>query len=138
MAYGVILGQTPPTIPSGLICMWSGQSNNIPEGWVLCDGNNNTPDLRNRFIVGVGDRYGVGNHGGEATHTLTIDEMPNHKHLTLRLSSTPQTNYATALRPVSNPQKTEFFDQGFISSTGGSQPHNNLPPYYALCFIMKI
>lgn len=49
-------GTAPPTefsgIPSGVIVMWSGSSDNIPEGWFLCNGDNGTPDLRDRFIVG--------------------------------------------------------------------------------------
>lgn len=65
-------------IPSGLICMWSGSE--IPSGWNLCDGTNGTPDLRDRFIVGSGSEYTIGETGGEKEHTLTTDEMPSHSH----------------------------------------------------------
>ena len=41
-------------VPSGAIIMWSGAANAIPTGYVLCNGSNNTPDLRNRFVVGAG------------------------------------------------------------------------------------
>ncbi len=67
-------------IPSGVIVMWSGAVNNIPTGWVLCDGTNGTPDLRDRFIVGAGSSYSEGQTGGEATHTLSIGEIPSHNH----------------------------------------------------------
>ena len=51
-------------VPSGIIAMWSGTNATIPTGWNLCDGTNNTPDLRNRFIVGSGDTYSTDDTGG--------------------------------------------------------------------------
>ena len=68
------------TFPAGGIIMWSGAQANIPSGWVLCDGNNSTPDLRNRFIVGAGSTYSVGDTGGATTVTLTEAQMPSHSH----------------------------------------------------------
>jgi hypothetical protein len=94
-------------VPSGMIAMWSGAAAAIPAGWFLCDGQNNTPDMRDRFIVGAGNAYAVfavggaltattsaagthshtatpaGNHthvGAAADHILTIDEIPAHQH----------------------------------------------------------
>ena len=67
-------------IPTGVICMWSGESTAIPSGWHLCDGEEGTPDLRDRFIVGAGSTYKVKDTGGEATHKLTTNEMPSHNH----------------------------------------------------------
>ena len=69
-------------IPVGCIVMWSGAVNNIPSGWALCNGSNGTPDLRNRFIVGAGSTYAVGNTGGSNTVTLTTSQMPAHSHTT--------------------------------------------------------
>ena len=63
-------GNISAAIPSGGIIIWSGASNAIPSGWYLCNGSNGTPDLRNRFIVGAGSGYGVGNTGGSANATL--------------------------------------------------------------------
>lgn len=141
MAYGVILGQTPKVpqpqsdFPVGGIIIWSGSESNIPNNWHLCDGTNGTPDLRNQFVIGAGDTYSVGNTGGESEHTLTINEMPSHSH-TLTIGVTPGStgiNYPTQTKYDIN--DSNFFA---IESTGGSRPHNNLPPYYALCYIMKI
>lgn len=53
-------------VPSGAIMMWSGTVATIPTGWLLCDGQNNTPDLRNKFIIGAGDTYAFGATGGSA------------------------------------------------------------------------
>ena len=63
--YG-ILGSAPSVnpIPAGGIIMWSGSIGSIPAGYVICDGNNGTPDLRDRFVVGAGNTYAVGNSGG--------------------------------------------------------------------------
>ena len=55
-------------IPSGVIMLWSGLSSNIPKGYVLCDGNNGTPDLTDKFIIGAGSTYAVGENGGAKTH----------------------------------------------------------------------
>ena len=69
-------------IPPGIIVMWSGTT--PPTGWVICDGQNGTPDLRGRFIVGYnpsdGDYNTMGKLGGAKTVTLTTDQMPAHKH----------------------------------------------------------
>ena len=43
-----------PLLPAGLILLWSGSQASIPSGWALCDGNNSTPDLRGRFVIGAG------------------------------------------------------------------------------------
>lgn len=63
-----------------IITMWSGYIDDIPDGWALCDGTNGTPDLRDKFIVGAGNDYEVGDTGGEATVTLTLDQIPEHSH----------------------------------------------------------
>lgn len=70
----------PPSIPSGIITMWSGSIATIPPGWNLCDGTNGTPDLRNRFVVGAGSSYGVGDAGGSNEVTLSSAQMPSHSH----------------------------------------------------------
>ena len=84
-------------IPRGIISMWSGSLQTIPNGWHLCDGTNGTPNLIDRFIVGAGSSYSTGqtggsnsavtddagshNHSGATTsHQLTVDELPAHSH----------------------------------------------------------
>lgn len=67
-------------VPSGFIGMWSGSIASIPSGWYLCDGTNGTPNLRDRFIVGAGNTYAVGNIGGAASVALTEAQIPGHTH----------------------------------------------------------
>lgn len=67
-------------ILKGMIIMWSGAINAIPAGWALCDGKNGTPDLRNRFIAGAGDKYKPGEAGGMDTVTLNVKQIPAHDH----------------------------------------------------------
>lgn len=73
-------------IPAGIIVMWSGSQ--IPSGWALCNGANGTPDLRDRFIVGSGHEYSIGNTGGSKQVTLAIADMPAHTHGKGTLNST--------------------------------------------------
>jgi microcystin-dependent protein len=68
------------SIPSGLIAVWSGSIASIPAGWVLCNGANGTPDLRDRFVVGAGGSYAVDATGGANTVTLATTEIPGHTH----------------------------------------------------------
>ena len=55
--------------------MWSGATNNIPSGWALCDGNNGTPNLQDKFIVGAGSSYAVDATGGSADATLVSHSL---------------------------------------------------------------
>ena len=127
-------------VPSGLISLWSGNSLNIPDGWVLCDGNNNTPDLRDRFIIGAGNKYSVGNTGGEEEHTLTTDELPEHNHTLSGDSIINSTTNGTVSLGVSGIFITtnKFETLNTTDITGSGSAHNNMPPYYALCYIMKL
>lgn len=120
-------------IPSGVIAMWSGSIANIPSGWTLCNGENGTPNLRDKFVVGVGNNYTVGETGGENEHTLTIDEIPSHDH-TFSCKGSPGGTYSTVDTLVNQLTTTTRT----TSAVGGGEPHNNLPPYYALCYIMKL
>ena len=124
---------------TGMIILWSGAADAIPSGFVLCDGNNNTPNLSGKFVVGYdasnGD-YDVNDTGGAENVTLTIAQMPNHKHDT----SVDNTN----LFPSNGQTSINFGGAGgypattfTMSTTGGGQSHENRPPYYALCYIMK-
>lgn len=123
---------------SGIIVMWSGAIDSIPNGWVLCDGNNNTPDLRNRFIVGAGDEYNVNNIGGSANVTLTTAQIPSHLHSAeYSTGSTLSGDSSTKTFVTSISQNSG--SRSFSTTTAGSgESHENRPPYYALAYIMKI
>ena len=163
---------TPPTlnIPSGIIVAWSGSSDNVPEGWHICDGTEGTPDLQGKFILGSSTSHEVGSSGGEETHTLTTDEMPSHTHsvntsnLSIRsggahthklyadsgspasdrhdiVSGVGNGNAYFGLNPFTGTDGTHTHTiSGSMSNknTGGDQAHNNMPPYYTLCYIMKL
>lgn len=116
-------------IPSGGIIIWSGAADAVPAGWVVCDGTNNTPDLRGRFVLGGGGSRAVGSTGGAETHKLTVSEMPSHGHSLSIGGGASGTRLATA-STGSNSIST-----GVV---GGSAAHSIMPPYYVLCYIMKI
>lgn len=149
------------TVPYGVIVAWSGAIMDIPQGWALCDGANGTPDLRDKFIVGarqddegvaktdiMGTLLQIGgsithNHGGlTGAHVLTIAEMPAHSHSIM-------VNDRTTSGPASSPYP-EVADVHSVrpdqsSVAGGNQAHThsissdfNVPPFYALAFIMKV
>lgn len=70
----------PSQVPAGLIAIWSGAIADIPIGWALCDGNNGTPDLTDKFVIGAGSTYDPDDTGGAASVTLTGTELPAHTH----------------------------------------------------------
>ncbi|MCB0686366.1 MAG: hypothetical protein KDC53_07570, partial [Saprospiraceae bacterium] len=65
-------------IPAGGIIMWNGGA--VPDGWALCNGQNGTPDLRDRFVVGSGSTYAAGSNGGSSAVTLDTTNLPRHAH----------------------------------------------------------
>ncbi|MFC1576310.1 hypothetical protein ACFL3J_01420 [Candidatus Omnitrophota bacterium] len=137
-------------VPSGGIIIWSGAEADIPTGWVLCDGSNSTPDLRSRFIAGAGTggSYSVGDTGGKTSHALTISEMPAHNHGSSgnhRHTLKSDTNGAFG---TNNPDgwlnqggttlgRTEYAGNHTHTTQGSGNAHENRPPYYALCYIMR-
>ena len=133
--------------PIGGIIMWSGSPSKIPDGWALCDGQTangrTTPNLKGRFIVGYdpadSDYNSVGKTGGEKRHTLTVAEMPSHTHnmkfksYDLAASWKDQRSFYSV-----NKGDESQNDPKTTQSTGGGQSHENRPPYYTLCFIMRV
>jgi hypothetical protein len=139
------------TIPPGLIAIWSGSTGSIPSGWVICDGSNGTPNLRDSFIVGAGNNYAVGAAGGSAdsivvshTHTATsVVTDPQHDHSVARFDTFGAVHtLANGFIGIGSQGSTGAASTGITvattnQSTGVSGTGANLPPYYALAFIMK-
>lgn len=149
--YGIIgVAPTPATpTPSGVIVLWSGSIGSIPAGWYLCNGSNGTPDLRDRFVVGAGSTYAVDATGGSAnaivvshTHTNSVTD-PGHTHTYTSPAFASAGEFAdkSSVPTTTNPSATTASQTTGISVTidtaGTSGTNANLPPYYALCYIMK-
>ena len=134
--------------------------------WHLCDGTNGTPDLRGRFILGASASHEVGTTGGEEATGISVANLPPHNFSGTTSTdgyhkhsmSLPQRHGGDG----ENTQGVAYFSNGDTSKASGGnatgytntsgnhahkfttntlgegQPHNNMPPYYALAFIMKI
>lgn len=124
-----------------------------PDGWIICNGSAysrttyanlfavigttfgsgngsttfNVPDLRNRVAVGSGSTYALAATGGEATHTLTVAEMPSHRHSEIGWAAiSGYTGSGSGNASVT-----------YTGYEGGSQAHNNMQPFVALNYIIK-
>ncbi len=143
---GVILSKNSSSsqsspIPRGVIMLWYGQINDVPDGWALCDGGNGTPNLKDRFVVGAGASYGVGDKGGADTVQLSVAQMPSHNHNNGDygyLLSRRSDGHYTSKDTDTTVGEPDLIHSAYISSTGGNQAHENRPPYYALAYIMKL
>lgn len=145
---GVIPAAAPSSVPSGCILLWSGSIGSIPAGFVLCNGSNSTPDLRDRFVVGAGSSYAVDATGGSAnaivvshTHTATVTD-PGHAHSYSQPTATGVNSQSGGgVNQFSGGAATTGSNTTGITvtnaSSGTSGTNANLPPYYALCYIMK-
>ena len=141
---------------SGMILLWSGSTGSIPSGFVLCNGSNSTPDLRDRFVVGAGNTYSVGATGGSNTGTDTVN-ISGSDTVSITVSGTAEAytgysensthfaNYWNSLRTIQYNYSRGKISLPF-SGTGTDTVNisgsdtvsiDNRPPYYALCYIMK-
>ena len=121
-------------VPSGCIVIWSGTTDNTPTGWALCDGQDGRPDLRDRFVLGSGTAHGVGEIGGEEEVTLTVKQIPPHSHrYSVGTTSSVKQGTDSSIR-----YRTQYDSYTETSDTGGGEPHPNMPPYYALAYIIKL
>ena len=120
-------------VPSGSIALWNGSIATIPSGYVLCNGSNSTPNLMDKFIVGAGSTYAVNATGGEATHTLTGAEsgIAAHTH------TVPMSAGTGGGVPYGDGANNSSQTTSTTGPTNAANAHNNLPPYYALAYIMK-
>lgn len=173
------------SVPIGGIIMWSGSITSIPAGWVLCNGTNGTPDLRNRMVIGAGSTYAVAATGGATTVVLAEANLPAHTHSFSATSSsngahthsgsaasagshthsgnalsawgnwgsgsitegTASTGYQVQAIPsggahthtlsINSDGAHTHTISGTSGSTGSGSAHENMPPYYALAFIMR-
>ena len=138
----------PAGIPTGGIILWSGSVGAIPAGWALCNGSNGTPDLRSRFVVGAGSAYNVAATGGSAdsvvvSHSHSVTD-PEHRHNSQYDARTPSgidyinQNSEIAGMGTQYTYPTTYSTTGIsVNSAGQSGVGANLPPYYALAYIMK-
>jgi len=154
------------TIPVGGIILWSGAVTAIPDGWALCNGTQNTPDLRGRFVMGAGGSRSVGITGGAETIILTEAQLPAHNHVVSGNTSSggahthPFRGFHADFRhggsategSTKNDGDGSFTDAGAVlsagehvhsinltsQSTGGGQAIDKLPPFYVLAYIMRI
>ena len=154
---------------TGMIMIWSGSTGSIPSGWVLCNGSNSTPDLRNRFVIGAGNSYAVGATGGYTdsivvshTHSTNnhnhswsgnTNSTGNHNHhesggsgynsedsergWARTTGDHGDFNHATDGNHSHSVSGTTGNSNPSTNSTGSSGSGRNMPPYYALCYIMK-
>jgi hypothetical protein len=143
---------------AGMIMMWSGTIATIPSGWLLCNGSNSTPDLRDKFIIGASaDSGGAAKTNVTAsytqtggtkdaivvshTHTATVTD-PGHTHPFRTGAGGPPFDQVSVASKneydVSTSTRSAVTGITVANSTEGSSGTNqNLPPYYALAFIMK-
>lgn len=147
--------ESAPAVPTGAILLWSGSTGSVPSGWLLCDGTNGTPDLRDRFIIGAGSSYAVNATGGTAdavvvshTHTASVTD-PTHTHATSIYSGTggggttgTNAKWSAENNDAGGPNSvtTTSASTGISvtnASTGVSGTGANIPPYYALAYIQK-
>jgi len=132
-------------IPIGGIIIWSGSTGSVPDGWALCNGSNGTPNLQDRFVVGAGSGYAVDATGGSADAVVV---RHNHSLSGGSASGTFITG-VNALREDRKSGNTLTVDSitttsGNVSYTrptvnneGVSGTNANIPPYYALAYIMR-
>lgn len=134
-------------LPKGSIISWGGTD--IPKGWQLCNGKNDTPDLRGRFILGSGQgsdltKRTVGDIGGEETHVLSISEIPSHAHGISKLFEHHRSSKGTdasdkTIKSSCGDSPTDCTSwHPSTDGTGGTGKHNNMPPFYVLAYIMKM
>lgn len=121
----------------GMIMLWYGPVADIPSGWHLCDGTVNTPDLRDKFVIGAKEDVGgvakaqikgvLSQSGGDQTHTHVFTG-DGHSH---DLASGDEIEY-------NPPAGNADHHTGISPATGQTNWQYHFPVCYALCYIMKL
>jgi len=158
-AKNITNGTTYYMVPRGAIIMWSGIT--IPNGWAICDGNNGTPDLRDRFILGTSavNNTDVTQTGGANSYYLSVAQLPVHYHTgTTDTDGSHQHTYVIHGNTMSQDAPASSGNPGVwryettttttgnsahshsftTNSTGSGQSIDNRPAFYKLAFIMKL
>lgn len=139
-------------LPKGVITMWYGDTTDIPVGWALCNGQNGTPNLVDQFIVAAGNLYSAHTFGGSPdaivvahSHTASTAEAGSHSHTFSAYSPNVASGNFVAQDPGGDASVTITTNAAgahshsvTVDEAGSSGEGANLPPYYALCYIMKI
>ena len=137
LASDVALGAN---MPSGSIIMWHGTIANIPAGWLICDGNNGTPNLLGRFVQGVATAAtNPGTTGGATSKTTAghTHTQPTHTH-TVTPNSMPQNYTATAGYTPAEPTSATTSASGNDDTGSNTDTIADIRPlYYDIAFIMK-
>jgi len=151
-------------LPSGVIVMWSGAIEDIPEGWALCDGTNGSPDLRDRFVYGVSQGEDPGTTGGSELHNHAYIDLPIHTHVASSVEAGTHTH--TYVGHAEEPEQRLDADQAgpwfspyawnYTTSEAGNHTHvitvdpagevtplstsytQSAPRFYRLAFIIKL
>lgn len=146
----VIKRDVNTSLPRGTILPWYGTQKSVPNGWAICDGRNGTPDMRNRFLMGVESTDEIGVAGGSnfttgktRGHVLTGDEIPTHYHNIRGSLNGRELPWGPGTHPI--PTSTIGKDRGSLWGAGNNQPHShsiprldNRPQYIGVLFIIKL
>tara|TARA_R110001632_G_scaffold174664_2_gene294266 strand:- start:210 stop:611 length:402 start_codon:yes stop_codon:yes gene_type:complete len=133
-----------------MIMMWSGDQASVPTGWAVCQGSNGTPDLRDKFVIGAG-RKSPDATGGSAnavnvshTHTASANSAGQHVHMQSGQTIGPSSggfafnNGGGANNTLNTAPSGAHTHTVNVVANGVSGTDKNLPPYYALFYIMKL
>lgn len=122
---------------SQIDALFASVTNPYPVGSIYMSINSTSPatlfggtweQLKDRFLLAAGDTYSAGATGGEASHQLTVNEMPSHNHLCKRVG----TSFGSAQIGLVVASQLFSSSDNSIQNTGGNAAHNNMPPYLAV------
>jgi len=125
---------------------------NLPNYWKICNGENGTPDLQDKFIIGAGNDYKLGENGGQSTILLKEEHLPKHKHDMKIYDNNSNEDYNSncvndrsncfaGINSISNSNKVSKTDGITIKSVKNKKVQeaiNIMPPYYSLVYIMMV